>query len=508
MSESNQSQAVISAENVGVKFNISNRREDIKSSVFNILQLKREAESQEEDFWALKSITFDTLKGDIIGVLGSNGAGKSTLCRVISKLLRPDKGKLQVRGEVSALLSLGTGFNKELSGRENIYLNGMMLGFSKKRIDALFEDIADFSGLGGFIEQPMKYYSSGMKSRLGFSIAAMLKPGILVLDEALNTGDMSFREKAVTKMREIVESAKMVLIVSHDLSFISKNCTKAIWIDKGEVKAIGEPAAICEQYKVQALAAAPKHKPKPGKVVANLKKTEENIGDEIVIKITNLGLEYNLKNKKFWALRNVSFTVKKGEIIGIIGHNGAGKSTLCKVLSKIFKPDEGEVEIKGEVAALLSFGTGFNNHLSGADNIYLNGLMLGLPKERIKQAYDEIIDFSELQDHIHKPVKNYSTGMSSRLGFSIASMIEPDIFIIDEALSVGDISFYEKATERMQEMLTTSKAVVVVTHSMDFVQKVCTRAIWINKGEMAFDGEPREAVARYSSNSSKESQGK
>ena len=488
-------QPIIEAKNVGVKFNLNRRREDIKSAVFNLLQSKKQMESQEKSFWALKSISFEGFKGDIIGILGSNGAGKSTLCKVISKLLSPDRGEIQIKGEVSALLSLGTGFNQELSGKENVYLNGMMLGFSKKQIDALYNEIVDFSGLGDFIDQPMKYYSSGMKSRLGFSIAAMLKPEILILDEALNTGDMSFQEKAAAKMKEIVKTARMVLIVSHDLSFIEKNCTKAIWIDKGEVRSIGDPKGICEQYRALALATAPK--PKVTKVIANLKKTEENIGDEVVIEVADLGLQYNLKNKKFWALKDINFTVKKGEIIGIIGHNGAGKSTLCKILSKIFKPDEGTVEINGDVAALLSFGTGFNGYLSGADNIYLNGLMLGLPKGRIKQTYDDIVDFSELQEHIHKPVKNYSTGMRTRLGFSIASMIEPDVFIIDEALSVGDISFYEKATERMQEMLNTSKAVVVVTHSMDFVEKVCTRALWINKGELIFDGDPEEAVDRY-----------
>jgi len=495
MSEAEYTQPIIDAKNVGVKFDLNKRREDIKGAVLNFLLHKKEKENKENDFWALKSISFEGFKGDIIGILGSNGAGKSTLCKVISKLLRPDRGEMQVRGEVSALLSLGTGFNQELSGKENTYLNGMMLGFSSRQIDVLYNEIADFSGLGDFIDQPMKYYSSGMKSRLGFSIAAMLKPEILVLDEALNTGDMGFQEKAAIKMKEIVKTARMVLIVSHDLGFIEKNCTKAIWVDSGEVKAIGEPKSICEQYKALVLANAPPRK--ATKVIANLKKTEENIGDEIVIEAKNLGLKYNLKNKKFWALKDINFTVKKGEIIGIIGHNGAGKSTLCKILSKIFKPDEGKVEINGDVAALLSFGTGFNGHLSGADNIYLNGLMLGLPKERIQQTYDDIVDFAELQDHIHKPVKNYSTGMSSRLGFSIASMIEPDIFIIDEALSVGDISFYEKATERMQEMLTTSKAVIVVTHSMDFVEKVCTRALWINKGELIFDGEPKEAVEKY-----------
>lgn len=489
----NASQKIIDAKDVGVKFNKDDKRDDIKSSIYDLILRKSEEENEEKEFWALKHISFEGFKGEIIGIIGSNGAGKSTLCRVISKLLRPDAGTMQVRGEVSALLSLGTGFNKELSGKENIYLNAMMLGFSKKQINNLYNEIVDFAGLGEFVEQPIKYYSSGMKSRLGFSIAAMLEPEILVLDEALNTGDISFRDKAAVKMKEIVHNAKMVLIVSHSLDFIEKNCTKAIWIDKGTVRALGEPKTVCEQYKLEA---APKVKRK--KIIPNLKKTEVQTEDEIVIKVSNLGLQYNLKNKKFWALKNVDFTVKKGEIIGIIGHNGAGKSTLCKVLSKIYKPDEGSIYINGDVAALLSFGTGFNGQLSGTDNIYLNGLMLGMTKDRIDQVFNSIIDFSGLKKHINRPVKHYSSGMKSKLGFSIASMLEPDIFIIDEALSVGDISFYEKASARMQEMILTSKAVIVVTHSMKFVEKVCTRAIWINKGELIFDGKPEEVIEVYS----------
>jgi teichoic acid transport system ATP-binding protein len=489
----NASQKIIDAKDMGVKFNKDIKRDDIKSSVLDILHLKRKIEHKDQQsFWALKDITFKGFKGEIIGIIGSNGAGKSTLCRVISKLLRPDAGTMQVRGEVSALLSLGTGFNIELSGKENIYLNAMMLGFNKKQINSLYNEIVEFAGLGEFIEQPIKYYSSGMKSRLGFSIAAMLEPEILVLDEALSTGDISFRDKAAAKMKEIVHNAKMVLIVSHSIDFIEKNCTKAIWIDKGTVRVMGEPKTVCEQYKLEA---APKVKRK--KIIVNLKKTEKQAEDETVIKVSNLGIQYNLKNKKFWALKNVDFSVKKGEIIGIIGHNGAGKSTLCKVLSKIYKPDEGSVHINGDVAALLSFGTGFNNQLSGNDNIYLNGLMLGLTKQKIKQVHNDIVSFSELDKFINNPVKTYSSGMRSRLGFSIASMIEPDVFIIDEALSVGDINFYEKASARMQEMILNSKAVIVVTHSMEFVEKVCTRAIWINKGELIYDGDPKETVVKY-----------
>lgn len=484
-------QPVVEAKNLGVKFSLSNKRDDIKSSLFNLLFHKKK-KCDKKEFWALQGVDLDAFKGEIIGIIGSNGAGKSTLCRVISKLLKPDAGSIVVRGDVSALLSLGTGFNKELTGKENIYLNGMMLGFSKKEIDRLYHEIVDFSGIDSFIEQPLKYYSSGMQSRLGFSIAAMLEPEILVLDEALSTGDISFKEKSAGKMKEIVDRARVVLIVSHDIDFIAKKCSKTIWIENGTVKAFGKSGDVCEQYKREA---TPKTKKK--KSIICLKESERIIGEETIIKVSDLSLKYKLQDKEIWALKNVNFTVNKGEILGIIGQNGAGKSTLCKALSQILRQDEGNIEINGHVATLFGFGTGFNSQLSGADNIYLNGLMLGLPRKRIEQSYDDIIDFSGLGSYIHAPVKNYSSGMKSRLGFSIASMLEPDIFIIDEALAVGDASFYEKASEKMQEMIAASKAVIVVTHSMRFVEKVCTRALWLDKGEVMYDGDPKDAVMRY-----------
>jgi teichoic acid transport system ATP-binding protein len=490
MVELTDKQPIIDANNIGVKYFAGRKREDIKSSVNNLLLNTGKID---DEFWALKDISFQGFKGEIIGVIGYNGAGKTTLCRVISRLLKPDTGYINVKGEVSALLSLGTGFNKELSGKENIYLNGMMLGFSKREVDKLYQEIVDFSELGNFIEQPLKYYSKGMKARLGFSIASTLEPEILVLDEALSTGDIGFKERASERIRELVQYAKMVLIVSHNIDFIKNNCTKVIWIHNGSIKALGKPEEVSEQYKLKAMASR-----KTKKSIINLKETERNIGNETIIKVSNLGLKYSLnKREDFWALKDVNFTVNKGEILGIIGGNGSGKSTLCRVLSRILKEDEGNVEINGEVAALLSFGTGFNKQLSGADNIYLNGLMFGLPKNRITRLFNDIVSFAELERFINSPIKHYSSGMRSRLGFSIASMTEPDIFIIDEALSAGDMSFYEKASERIQEMLTLSKAVIVVTHNMSFVKTVCTRAIWLKKGRVMDDGSPEKVVARY-----------
>src|SRR5699024_5348045 len=166
-------------------------------------------------------------------------------------------------------------------------------------------------------------------------------------------------------------------------------------------------------------------------------------------------------------------------------------------LTNILRPDEGHIKVHGATSSLLGYGTGFNPQLTGEDNIYLNAMLLGIPKKVVDEKYDEIIEFSGIQHAIKKPMKKYSSGMRVRLGFSIAAVLQPDVFIIDEALSTGDLSFRQRATERIQEMIEHAKAVIIVSHSMHFVENVCTRAIWIEKGEVVFDGDAAKGVALY-----------
>lgn len=481
---------LIKARSVGIKYSADRRREDFKTLAHNLFKRRKKKGS----FWALKGIDLTGYNGDIIGVIGFNGAGKTTLCRVISRLLRPDRGKIKVKGEVSALLSLGTGFNRELTGRENVYLNGMMLGFSRKEIDRIYPEIVEFSGIKDFIDEPIKVYSRGMRARLGFSIAAMLEPEILVLDEALSAGDIEFNERAAEKTREIVSQTRAVVLVSHSVNYIENHCTKAIWIEKGEIVACGDPAEVCALYREKV---EEKKASQPKIRFARFKKTESRAGDKTAVKIKNLGVHFKLAHKTIWALKNVNLTIKNGEVVGIIGHNGAGKTTLCRVLCGLLKADRGKAKVNGEVTALLSLGAGFNRQLTGRDNIYLNGLMLGIPRRQIKAMFDDIVAFAELEKFIDIPVKYYSSGMVSRLGFSIAASMDPDIFIIDEALSAGDAAFKEKASERIQEIIADSKAVIIVSHNMRFIQNVCTRAVWLKNGQVMHDGSPEEAVALY-----------
>ncbi|WP_035513048.1 ABC transporter ATP-binding protein [Halalkalibacillus halophilus] len=483
---------VIKAKNIGVAF--ENRDEDdLKSKAFRLFSKpKSDKEKQEEKTWALEDITFDGYEGEILGIIGSNGAGKTTISKVITGILREDRGSIEVDGNVTALFSYGMGFNPELTGKENVYLNGMMLGIEKDKINEYIDEIHEFSELEGFLYQPMKYYSSGMKARLGFSVASHLQPEILILDEALNTGDARFGKKAAQKLKELVKNAKMVIIVTHSLNFARRNCDRLIWFEKGKVKEDGDPKEIIDKYR----ASIPPARTRPQKSL-NLNKTETNVKNRAVIKAENVGVKFRLNKEDFWAMKNLSFEINEGEVVGIIGHNGAGKSTLCKLLTHIYLPDEGNLEVNGDTSSLLGYGTGFNPQLTGRDNIYLNAMLLGISKKKISEKFDEIVEFSGIEKAIDRPVKSYSSGMKSRLGFSIAAVLKPDIFIIDEALSTGDVEFKQKASERIQEMMERAKAVIIVSHSMGFVEKICTRAIWMEKGLIVRDGDAEQVVQEY-----------
>lgn len=484
-----QREEIIKSKDIGVYFDNQSYKDDIKSRVFSMF--KKKEKKEKEKIWPLKDIDFTGYQGEILGIIGSNGAGKTTLSKIIAGILAQDKGTMHVNGKVTALFSFGMGFNKELTGLENIYLNGMMLGIDKSVIDRYMADIEEFADIGAFINQPMKYYSSGMRARLGFSVAAHLEPEVLILDEALNTGDARFSRKAAQKMKELVKQAKMVIIVTHSLRYAERNCDRLMWIHNGVVREIGDPKEVVASYRATVPA------PVRRKRSLNLKKTEADVRDKTIVRAKNVGLSFELNTGEFWALRNLDFEIKEGEVVGIIGHNGAGKSTLCKVLTNILKPDEGDIEINGETSSLLGYGTGFNAQLTGRDNVFLNAMLLGIPRKRIQDKFDEIVEFSGIGKAIDKPVKQYSAGMKSRLGFSIAATLKPDIFIVDEALSTGDIAFQQKASERIQEMMSHAKAVIIVSHSMNFVEKVCTRGIWMERGQIRFDGTAEEAVAAY-----------
>lgn len=204
-----------------------------------------------------------------------------------------------------------------------------------------------------------------------------------------------------------------------------------------------------------------------------------------------------LRDGEFWAVNDISFELRRGECLGLIGHNGAGKTTLLKMLNGLIKPDRGRIEMNGRVGALISLGAGFNPILTGRENIYINGAVLGLSRKEIEHKIDEIINFSELREFIEMPVQNYSSGMQVRLGFSIASSLCPDVLILDEVLAVGDIGFVIKCLNRIRA-IAANAAVILVTHQMQFVSAFCTRVILMQKGSTLLDTrQPGKAIDRY-----------
>lgn len=202
--------------------------------------------------------------------------------------------------------------------------------------------------------------------------------------------------------------------------------------------------------------------------------------------------------EEFWALRNIDLEVKKGEVIGIIGKNGAGKSTLLKILTGITPPTEGEIRINGKVASLLEVGTGFHPELTGRENIYLNGAILGMTKREIEAKFDNIVEFSGIEQFLDTPVKRYSSGMYVRLAFSVAAHLEPDILLVDEVLAVGDAEFQKKCLGKMDEVThTLGRTILFVSHNMDAVNRLCKRTIWLDHGKIAMEGETGAVIEKY-----------
>lgn len=235
----------VEVDHVTVRFNMASEKVDnLKEYVIKLI--KKQLAFKE--FLALQDVSFKVKKGEAWGLIGVNGSGKSTMLKAISGILKPYKGKIRVHGEIAPLIELGAGFDPELTARENIYLNGTVLGHSKKYMDEHFEEIVDFAELDGFLDTPIKNFSSGMKARLGFSVATMVDPDILICDEVLAVGDFLFQQKCMERMSRMLNGGTTLLFVSHNVEQVKKLCDHAIWLDKGKLKASGEVNEVCDLY--------------------------------------------------------------------------------------------------------------------------------------------------------------------------------------------------------------------------------------------------------------------
>lgn len=236
----------IVAENISMHFNMASERLESLKEYF-IKLIKRQLFFK--DFIAVNDVSFKIKKGEVFGIVGTNGSGKSTTLKMISGILKPTSGKITINGNIAPLIELGAGFDGELTARENIYLNGAVLGYSKKYIDEHFDQIVDFAELRDFLDMPIKNYSSGMVARIAFAIATVITPDILIVDEILSVGDFLFQEKCEKRINELMEGGTTIVIVSHTIAQIERLCDRVMWIEKGNLKMLGETSEVCEAYK-------------------------------------------------------------------------------------------------------------------------------------------------------------------------------------------------------------------------------------------------------------------
>lgn len=249
-----EDEIMVSVDNVSMKFNLGiEKGVSIKQTFVDLFNPKKRKSKKKEEFFALTDVSFKIRKGEVVGFVGSNGAGKSTLLKVVAGVMKPTKGKLKVKGNICPMIELGAGFDMELTARENIYLNAAILGYSKEFIESKFEEIVDFSELREFLDVPVKNFSSGMIARLAFSVATVVEPEVLIVDEILSVGDLAFQQKSEEKMRSMIGGGTTVLYVSHSLDSIKSLCDSVVWLDHGRVVDQGEAKKVCKSYYDSAL---------------------------------------------------------------------------------------------------------------------------------------------------------------------------------------------------------------------------------------------------------------
>ena len=244
---------MVRAENVSMMFNLGIEKGfSLKQGFVDLFNPKKRREKKKNrinnEFWALTDVSFEIRRGEVMGLIGSNGAGKSTMLKIVAGVLKPTKGRVESYGNICPMIELGAGFDPDLTARENVFLNGAVMGYSKKFIESKFDEIVEFSELQDFLEVPVRNFSSGMTARLAFSVATVVEPEILIVDEILSVGDLAFQQKSEEKMLSMINGGTTVLYVSHAVASIKKLCNRAVWLDHGHVREIGNAKAVCKHY--------------------------------------------------------------------------------------------------------------------------------------------------------------------------------------------------------------------------------------------------------------------
>lgn len=327
------SDIAISVENVSKVYKIGTAKKTSLVETFshNINKLigKKDEISSEEEFWALKDISFDIKKGDAVGIIGKNGAGKSTLLKILSRITEPSSGRIEINGRVASLLEVGTGFHPELTGKENIFLNGTILGMKRGEIKSKLEEIIEFSGISQFVDTPVKRYSSGMYVRLAFAVAAHLEPEILIIDEVLAVGDAEFQKKCLGKMQDVTGQGRTVIFVSHNMTAVTSLCNNGIFLQKGKVTKIGNAETVVQGYLSSEQASSYEKYWEIGKRIGDdvaelhwARLVDENNNKIEFVNIDKkIGIQYKYHVKKLgnYPLPNIHVYTLKGEIAFISG---------------------------------------------------------------------------------------------------------------------------------------------------------------------------------------------
>lgn len=407
---------VIEAKNIGKKYNITHQRGSyiaLRDVLMNILRspftfLKNKTKQitgfeKKEDFWALKKISFSIKRGEVIGVIGPNGAGKSTLLKILSQITPPTEGEIILRGRVGSILEVGTGFHPELTGRENIFLNGAILGMKKKEIAQKFDEIVEFAGIGKFLDTPVKYYSSGMYVRLAFSVAAHMEPDILIVDEVLAVGDVEFQKKCLGKMDEITKKeGRTILFVSHNMAAIEQLCTRTILLSKSEIVMFDDTRKVIAKYSQEII-------PSSKKEIELSKRTDSPVSfSKISIENEKGELTNQIKQKEFFCVNlelETTEEIKNTELSIAIKNS----QNIYIVFSSLSDISAGKLKnfFPGKYVFKIRFGGGFL-----MPGIYSIRISAHHPGAQNLDTRDDVLVFSILNNEDTRPI-NYGVGCVS-----------------------------------------------------------------------------------------------